>query len=159
MSSTAYHRAPAQSGFTLIEVIVALGVLLVGMTGIFSLFSTALNLQKEATERMDVALTLPAILTEVEEALAARLEGESQQSASALNGAVLEVPGNPIYRYRVQVEPIPDDPDGRGFFCRIEILARSQGEDRVYDMGYRPIIPEPDNDLRIKELIEGQSSR
>lgn len=140
-----------QGGFTLVEVLVALGVLLVGMTGVFSLFATALSLQREATERMDTALILPTIISEVEGDLAERLEG-GVRNVLALSGATLPVPGIPAYRYRVTMEPMPDDPEGRAYFCRIEILARHRGQDRVYDMGYRPVIPEPDNEVRIREL-------
>ena len=148
----------SDAGFTLIEIILALGVLLVGMTGIFSLFATALGLQKEATERMDTALNLPSIMSEIEAELADRVLHQGG-GLSNLTGVVLPVPGNPNYRYRLTVEPMPDDPEGRAFFCRIEVLARYRGEDRVYDMGYRPVIPEPDNEARIQQLLAHPNPR
>jgi prepilin-type N-terminal cleavage/methylation domain-containing protein len=156
-ASTRFNKR-IEAGFTLVEIIVAMGVLLVGMTGIFSLFATALGLQREATERMDTALNLPSIMSEVENEVAIRFQ-DPQKGPDVLNGAVFPVPGNAAYRYRLTVEPMPDDPEGRAFFCRIEILARYRGQERVYDMGYRPIIPEPDNEARIRQLLGASDGR
>lgn len=148
------HRSK-QAGFTLVEVLAAMMVLLVGMVGVFALFAASLDLQKEATERMDVALNLSAVMSQVQADLAERVEGKGK-SASSLSGQTFPVPGNKGYSYRVTLEPIPDDLSGRGFFCRVEIIARYRGEERVYDMGYRPIVPEADNDARIRRLLEGR---
>lgn len=145
-----------EAGFTLVEVLVALMVLLTGMVGVFALFAAALELQKEATERLDVAMNLSAVMSQVQSDLSERMEGKDAKGAESLNGETFPVPGNEGYRYRVTLEPIPDDPSGRGFLCKVVILARHRGEERAYDMGYRPIVPEPDNDARIRRLLEGR---
>ncbi|MAG57295.1 MAG: hypothetical protein CMJ83_13460 [Planctomycetes bacterium] len=147
------NAAVRQAGFTLIEILVAMGILLMGMTGIFAVFAASLALQKEATERFDVSMQLSAVMAQVQGDLAASLDGKSAGDATRLSGQRFPVPDNPNYSYRVWLEPIPDDPSGRGWFCRIEIIAKSRGDERVYDMGYRPIIPEPDNDARIRKLL------
>jgi prepilin-type N-terminal cleavage/methylation domain-containing protein len=143
----------AQAGFTLVEILIAMSILLLGMTGIFSLFSTALSLQKEATERFDVSIQLSSIIAQVQDDLAHRVSASGGSGTKGLDGQTFPVPGSNQYTYRVTLEPIPDAPDDRGFFCRIEILAKNRGDERVYDMGYRPIVPEPDNDARIRELL------
>ena len=148
-------RFAKQGGFTLIEVLAAMMVLLVGMIGVFALFASSLSLQKEATERMDVALNLSAVMSQVQADLADRVEGRGS-GGTTLSGQTFPVPGNEGYSYRVTLEPIPDDLSGRGFFCRVEIIARYRGEERVYDMGYRPIVPEADNDVRIRRLLKGR---
>jgi len=146
-------RRHNNGGFTLLEVLMAMAVLLLGMTGIFAVFGASLSLQKEAAERLDVSLALSAVMGQVQEDLAERMGGKESGARSRLTGQEFPVPGTPGYKYRVTVEPVPDDPSGRGCFCRIEIIARFRGEDRVYDMGYRPIVPEPDNDARIRALV------
>jgi len=143
-----------EAGFSLVEVLIAMMILVVGMIGIFALFAASLELQKEATERMDVVMNLSAVMARVEEDLAERA-GQSG-GPSSLSGEKFPVPGNEGYSYRVTLEPIPDDPSGRGFFCRVEILAMYRGQERSYDMGYTPIVPEADNDARIRRLIEGR---
>ena len=150
-------RRPSQTeaGFTLVEVLIAMMIMVVGMIGVFALFAASLELQKEATERMDVALNLSAVMSQVQADLAERVEAKGK-GATSLSGQKFPVPGNDSYSYRVTLEPIPDDLSGRGFFCRVEIIARYRGEERVYDMGYRPIVPEADNDARIRRLLEGR---
>ena len=130
-------------------------VLLSGMIGVFSLFAASLRLQKEATERLDVAMNLSAVMSQVQADLSGRVE-KGGSDASSLSGSTFPVPGNETYNYRVTLEPIPGDPSGRGFLCRVEIIARNRGVERVYDMGYRPIVPEPDNDARIRSLLDGR---
>ena len=157
-----HHLLPPgrRGGFSLIEVMVAMGLLVIGMSGIFALFSAALALQKEATENIDVGLHLLGIQAEIERDLAERLWGEDGSGKggkngdlSALDGAEFEVPGDPRYRYRITVQPIPDDPRQRGFLCHVVVLARRRGQDSEHDLGYLPVIPRRDNDALIREAL------
>ena len=145
-------RAPASraGGFSLIEVMAAMGLLVIGMSGILALFSAALALQKEATERLDVGMLWLAVQAEVERELAERVELKGRAKLKELDGIELPVPGDPKYRYRATLQPMTDDPLGRGYWARIEILARTQGRGRVHDLGYVAIIPEKDNDALIR---------
>ncbi len=148
-------RAPPwkSGGFSLIEVIAAMGLLVIGMSGILALFSAALALQKEATERIDIGLSWLAVQAEVERDLAAHIELKGRARLKELDGVDLPVPGDSRYRYRVTLQPMTDDPLGRGYWARIEILARTQGRERVHDLGYIPIIPEKDNDALIRGAL------
>jgi prepilin-type N-terminal cleavage/methylation domain-containing protein len=137
-------------GFSLIEVLVAMGLLAIGMSGIMALFSTGLAMQKEAVERMDMDILVSGILAQVEEDLAARAAGSG--GAASLNGATFAVPGNPTYRYRVFVEDLPDDPAGRVVLCRVQVIARARGRERLYDLGYLPVVPRENQDALIRGL-------
>jgi len=144
----------ADSGFTLTEVLVAMGLLAIGMAGVLSLFSAAVTLQRESATRMDVALLLPGVMAEVRAELSQRAFGkEGRAGMKRLEGIELPVPGNPRYRYRITLEDDPTDPSGGIILCRVELLARERGTSRAYDFGYLPLILEKDNDDRIQELL------
>ena len=144
----------SESGFTMTEVLVAMGLLAVGMTGILSLFAAAVQLQQESAERMDVALLFPGVMSEVRAELTRRVSGkEGRSGMKSLEGILLPVPGNARYRYRVSLEEDPTDPSGRVVLCRVELLAKTRGALRAYDFGYLPIILEKDNDDRIRVML------
>lgn len=136
-------------GFSLIEVLLAMGILVVGMTGILALFNTALQLQRRAAERIDASLHIPTVLAAVESDLAARL-ADTRANRGSLDGAIFDVPGDARWRYRVHTTPIPRDPIGRGLLCRIELLPVRGDEERSFDLGYLPVIPRADNDALMR---------
>jgi prepilin-type N-terminal cleavage/methylation domain-containing protein len=140
-------------GFTVIEVLLAMSLLVIGMTGIMSIFTVALALQKEATERWDAGINLLQVQAEVERDLGARLGGSTKAGPADLSGKDYPVPGEPGLRYRVTLEAMADDPTGRGFWGRIEIIARAKGQERSYDLGYVPLIPERTNDALIRGML------
>lgn len=142
----------AEGGFTLIEVLVALFVLGVGVSGLLALFNTGVGLQKEAVERMDVALILPGILRSVEDELSDRSEGPRDLPDAP--GEERPVPGHPAYAWRVRLHEDPSDPSGRVVLCRVEILAPPWDQGRVYSFPYLPIVPQRSNDARIRALLE-----
>ena len=145
-------RGP-ESGMTLVEVLVAMGVLVIGMSAILALFNTAVFIQKTAAERNDVSTLASGVLARVRDDLSGRLAEGGREALGA--GVILPVPGHPRYHYRVEVDDDPSDPDGRAIFCHIEILAKRRGEWVPYDLGYFPVIPEANNDERIRRLLGG----
>jgi prepilin-type N-terminal cleavage/methylation domain-containing protein len=144
----------ARGGFSLIEILVAMGLLVVGMSGILALFSASLALQKQAAERLDVGLSLSAIQAEVEQDLARRLAADSKVSPLKLSGAEFPVPGDRVYKYRVTLQALPGDASGRGYLCRVVVVARERGQENLYDLGYIPVVPRPDNDALIRSTQE-----
>jgi len=138
-----------------VEVLVAMGLLAVGMTGILSLFGAAVTLERESSERMDVALLLPGVMDEVTLELNRRARGQvGKADVAALDGSTFPVSQNPRYSYRITLADDPTDPAGRIVLCRVELLARVRGGFRSYDFGYLPIVLEADNDARIQKLLE-----
>lgn len=148
-------RAAKDTGFTLIEVLVAMGVLVIGMTGILALYTASVAIQKEATERSDVAVHVSGVMAAIEDALdRASEQGEDRRGAlEALSGRTIPVPNDARYRYQLTVVPDPSDDGGTIFLCRVVLLARRKGRDQVHDFGYFPIVPERGNDRRIRELL------
>ncbi len=136
-------------GFSLIEVLLAMGILVVGMTGVLALFNTALQLQKRATERIDLSLHIPTVMAEIEADLAARLSTDVR-AVQKLDGSIFPVPGDSRWRYRVTTAAIPGDPIGRGLLCRVELLSLRGGDDQVHDLGYLPVVPRADNDALLR---------
>jgi len=147
------RHSSGDAGFTLTEVLVAMGLLAIGMAGILSLFSAAVTLQREATERMDVALLLPGVMGEVRADLERLVREKRNWSLSDLNRRELPVPADPRYRYRVTFAEDPSAGSGNVFLCRVELLARRRGEARTYDFGYLPIVIDESNDARIRDLM------
>lgn len=139
-----------EAGFSLVEVLIALGVLLVGMTGVLALFTTALGLQARAVERQEIARESDRIVLAIQDDLTERLTGGGE--AVRITGVEFPVPGQPRMRYIADIEPMPDDAGGRGVFAAVRLLVRERGRDREYDLGALAIIPRPDTDALIREL-------
>lgn len=138
------------SGFTLIEVLVATSLLVVGMTGVLALFGAALALESEAEERTDVALALPEALREIDAVLGAAVYGGKATGAAAGNRKAalggefpLESAGG-AYVCRWSAEAAPGAEDGRAVFVKVEIVVGAgTGDEKVYDFGRLPAAPEP----------------
>ena len=135
---------PALHGFTLIEVLIAMGLLVIGMTGILTLFSVALDLEAKAAERHDIAAAMP----EVHQQDRGRPEGPpdhrlaARTSASANEFPLLR--GLALPRARYVVEHFPGDHDGRCVLARVQIIVPAPGGERAIDFGYLPVVlPSP----------------
>lgn len=132
-----------ESGFTLIEILISMGLLVIGMTGILTLFSVALELESRAAERHDVASAMPEVMRLVAEDLRGRAQGADSR---ALRSSRREFPIAPGSRYRCayDVEAYPGDHDGRCLLARVQILVPGAGGDRAIDFGYLPVVlPSP----------------
>jgi prepilin-type N-terminal cleavage/methylation domain-containing protein len=133
----------ADSGFTLIEILIAMGLLVIGMTGILTLFSVALDLEARAAERTDIAVAMPEVLNRVAEDLSGRAAATDTRS---IKGARNEFPLAEGSRYRCSyvVETLPGDHDGRCVLARIQIIVPAPGGERAIDFGYLPVVlPSP----------------
>jgi prepilin-type N-terminal cleavage/methylation domain-containing protein len=131
------------SGFTLIEVLLAMGLLVIGMTGILTLFSVALDLEAKAAERHEVASAMPEVINRIADDLKGRpLSAESRSNRRVAN----EFPLTEGSRYKCSyvVEHFPGDHDGRCVFARVQIIVPAPGGERAIDFGYLPVVlPSP----------------
>ena len=104
-------RRRIRDGFTLVEVLVAMGLFLVGITALMGLFQMGGGM--ENASRAHASLS-PAI-----EPLIARIRAEAWVSDSSGTAVTLReykgetVPGAPGYRYDLEVDPAADDPNLR----------------------------------------------
>ena len=104
------HVRAQRAGFTLIEVVVAMGVLLLGMSVIIGLLSFGASTSRTAALRTSAAAALPAIVTDLEETLFP-LDVEAEEFGWAGEPVAVErreVPGHPGIVYSAVATPNPE---------------------------------------------------
>ena len=101
-------RDPERAGFTLIEVVLAMSILLIGMTTILGLLSFGAALSKTAEQRTGAAMVIESIVADLEENLfplvlvdGIEVAGPPREIRSRA------VPGHPGLAYSVQATPDP----------------------------------------------------
>ncbi len=109
-------------GFTLIEILVALFVLLIGLSSAFALFAAATAMHKRATDQSTAAIMSDSIFSQVESKLTAGVEITRIARTNA------DLPGYEGYKY--DLELIPVDENENEIFVRLTILWRKQGRAR-----------------------------
>mgnify|MGYP001346251045 CR=1 FL=1 len=102
----------ARAGFTLIEVVLAMFVLLIGMTSILGLLGFGAALSRTAALRGGAANAIEAVVTDLEETL---FPLELDQQGDELAGeprdvSDRELPGYPGLLYSTRSTPNPDNP-------------------------------------------------
>jgi hypothetical protein len=120
-----------------------MGLLVIGMTGILTLFSVALDLEAKAAERHDVAAAMPDVINKIADDLKGRPAATDSRSNSRVAN---EFPLTDGSRYRVSyvVEHFPGNHDGRCVLARVQIIVPAPGGERAIDFGYLPVVlPSP----------------
>jgi prepilin-type N-terminal cleavage/methylation domain-containing protein len=141
--SVASRPGSSQGGFTLIEVLMAMSLLVIGMTGILTLFSVALDLESRAAERHDIASAIPEILNQIADELKGKPISTDSRPGKRTEG---EFPLSDGSRYKCSylVEPFPGEHDGRCVLAHVKILVPAPGGERAIDFGYLPVVlPSP----------------
>jgi prepilin-type N-terminal cleavage/methylation domain-containing protein len=132
------------AGFTLIEILVAMALLVIGMTGILSLYTVAMDLQARAAERLDVAISVPELLNRVGDDFASRATGTPDGRLPKGTSHEFPLQEGSRLRCAYQVEPFPGENDGRCVLARIQVVVPGRGGERSIDFGYLPIVlPSP----------------
>jgi type II secretory pathway pseudopilin PulG len=106
------HRCAAHAGFTLVEVVLAMFVLLLGMTSILGLLSFGAALARTASLRTGAANAIEAVVTDLEETLfPLTLDERGDEVVGEPEDAVeREVPGYPGLTYSTTSTPNPENP-------------------------------------------------
>lgn len=102
-------RGTGRAGFTLIEVVLAMGVLVIGMTVLLSLLTFGAALSRSAALRTKASTVVESVVLDLEESLFPLEEDGSAGEPPAL----LEdrpVPGVRGALYTARTRPNPDDP-------------------------------------------------
>lgn len=101
--SAANGRRP-RAGFTMLEIVLALGILLLGMSSILALFSFGAALSKTASVRAEASGAVSAIVADLEETLFPMLEdGRAGEPPAVRNRPV---PGHPRLTYSADPQPV-----------------------------------------------------
>jgi len=109
---SAFRPMRARAGFTLVEVVLAMFVLLIGMTSILGLLSFGASLSRTAALRGGAANAIEAVVTDLSETLFP-LELDSRGDEVAGEPQDIkdrELPGYPGLHYDTHSTPNPDNP-------------------------------------------------
>ena len=139
------------AGFTLVELLVAFSLLLVGMTGIIALFAAGLRLERQGTLEYEGAVLLDELRPRVRQALLEQLKAGDAESLGIERTAV---PSQPGLFYQADAVRMPDDPLGHGWLVTIKVFARQTAGEREYSLGLMPMRLGPEYD----ELVRGMAS-
>ncbi len=105
------RRACARGGFTLIEVVLAMFILLLGMSSILGMLSFGAAMSRTATLRSGAATSIEAVVADLEEHLFPLVLVNDLEVAGEPTDLVdRPVPGHPGLVYSATATPNPDDP-------------------------------------------------
>lgn len=111
---TRRHRGERRGGFTIVEVVLAMFILLIGMTSILGLLSFGAALSRTAKLRNESAYAVETIVADLEETFFPLVELEDGTLVVGEPEDILDrpVPGRPGLRYSARAVP---DPAGAAF--------------------------------------------
>ena len=144
-------RPESQSGFTLVEVLVAFSILLIGMTAIIAMFATGLKLERKGRAAFDAAVVLdelrPAIRAEL-----ANLEATGAASDFAVENR--EVPGYAGLYYSVQARPISGATAESAWLVEIRVAPAGTPPQDAFSFGWLPFRVQTPHATRVRQSLE-----
>ncbi len=105
--------------FTLIEILVALGIMAVGITSVLMIFTAAANLHKRAVDQMNAAFIAQTVISEIDGFLAASNWADLDNAFSGT------VSGFPRYTYKARTVPL--DVWNNEYFVECEVAGKEKG--------------------------------
>lgn len=150
-------KAIRAGGFSLLEVIVALGIVTVGITAVLALFAAGVDVHKRAVDQINGSLAAQSIAAELEaKYTVARIDAwrremskkrkrvsESDYLADipAKDDKYPEVPGFPGYVYGVKFTRL--DPEGNAVLAEISILWSKGGGRAITEVFQTVLLKRP----------------
>ena len=128
------ERTQVQAGFTLVEMMVALGILVMGLTSLIGLFTAAVSTRYSAELRSRAAAVAEEVLRDIQENVLARDDGQEAEIPSL---GPQPVEGMPAMRYSVDFIIDPQQPDL--VMAEVRIGWREQGAE--LEQVFRRILP------------------
>jgi hypothetical protein len=122
----AAHTAHPKAGFTILEVVLAMGILVIGMTVLISLLTFGAALSRTAAMRTAAAASIEAVLADLEESMFPL--DENGDAGEPLPIVDREVPTSPDVLYSAMAEPNPDRP--REYRVDVDMRWKSSGVQR-----------------------------
>lgn len=99
-------HAGQSGGFTLIEILLALGILLIGLTGVLGLLTFGAAMSRAAALRRDAAAATEAVFADLEERMFPLVvEDGLERVGEPIDVGDRPVPGHPGLTYRARAEP------------------------------------------------------
>jgi|GEM_PF-3298787 len=158
------HFRRKSDGFTLIEIMMAIGILVIGMTGVLALYAVAVDAHRRAMDNSGMAFLAESMLSEITADFTKReVDGdgtatfiESFIDLSCRFKRMAETPpGSGSYEYRWQ-EGV-EAPNSPGFNCEVSIYPLPRRLWLEPDLDFQPV---PDDmAARIETTIEDTDAR
>lgn len=125
MIATAPRAAPRrlrkEDGFTIIEVLIALGILVVGMLGIIALLAVATRSHTRAKHAVNATMIATSEIADARHKL-------SNSRAALSSAATAKFQKHKLYpRYDYKVDVVPLDRDGREVYVRVTVRWKQRG--------------------------------
>lgn len=145
-----------ETGFSLLEVLVAVGIVTVGVTSVLALFAAGVDVHKQAVDQSNAALAVESIASELEgrytiaaidawiraENAKGRRNVDERDYLAAIGPAEpVEIPGFPGYRYDVKFTPL--DESGFAVMAEIRVYWRKGGGRGVIESAPKVLLKRP----------------
>ena len=111
------------AGFTIIEVVLAMAILLIGMTAILGLLSFGAAMTRTAALRTGAAHSIEAVMADLEEGLFPLVVAANGLEVAGEPEDIVDrpVPGHPGLVYSAVATPNPDSPPGAPLEYRVDV--------------------------------------
>lgn len=143
-SSAATQPARPRAGFTIIEVVLAMGILVMGATAVLGMLTFGAAMTRTAQLRAAAASAVDAVSADLEQMLFPYVDGEVGPPVELTDR---EVPGVPEIVYSATAVPDPEDP--RVYRVDVEMSWKSAGVKRSKRFSV----------LRMREITFGERLR
>jgi Tfp pilus assembly protein PilV len=111
-----------KSGLTLLEIIVALAIMIIGIASVFALFAAATAIHKRAVDQTNAAIIAQKVLSELDRRLTTGVDvTELQKTGAAL-------PEFPNYTYDLRLAPLDKTQDE--FYVDLIVCWKTKGRAR-----------------------------
>jgi prepilin-type N-terminal cleavage/methylation domain-containing protein len=140
-----------RSGFTLVEVLVALGILLFGLTAVLGLLTFGSALSRSAQLRTVGASAAEAVIADLEESLFPLQDGEAGEPRSIDDRSV---PGFPTLMYSAKARAHPER--AREYRVDIQMRWQSGGVERERSFTTVLLREVPFSERLRRQIIEGE---
>jgi len=159
----AMRAVSRRSGFTIVEVVLAMGLLLVGMTAVLGLLTFGAALARTAALRTGAAAAAEAVVADLEETLFPLEVDPQTGERNAGLPHTLEgrpVPGHEGIVYSARATPVPagdDGPQGPGRYkVEVEMSWTSSGRRKTRSFSVLLLREVPFSERLRRELIGGE---
>ena len=148
-------RTSSKAGFTILEVVLAMGILVIGMTVLLSLFTFGAALGRTAELRTSAATAVEAVMADLSESFFPLEEdGSVGEPVAVVERAVRAAPG---VVYSATSMPNPERPDE--YRVDVEMWWRNAGVRRAKKFTTILLREVPFGERMRREFVEGSSEK
>ncbi len=134
-------RTTRRGGFSLIEILVALAILVIGMAGVIATFSSGISLHKQGIDQTSAALVAESVLERMQAAALAGKSAEELSTGSDGANQFVSSERYPAYQKRIICEELND----REYLLTVDVRLRPRHRvpDEAETLTFRTILLRP----------------